>query len=1012
MRLNRNELSKAVKAALSISAVAAMCAAGSAFAQNAGDQSDQTPQTLQTITVTGSHIRQSELSTAQPVVSVTQADIQKQGFTTVADILQNLTVSGTPAISRQAVLSSGESVGGYYIDIHNLGAERTLILLNGKRLGVTEDGIADLQQIPVSAIERIEVLKDGASAIYGSDAIGGVVNIITRNRFTGAEVSAYVGQYDENSDGTAQTYGMTIGARGDKGSVMLTAEYGKQEPVWTRDRWFSKYPNGPYHPKDGWTLVSQWGLFFNYNYFTYAPYTPGLCSSAYCTPNHDGSAFNPYDPNSYHPTDFAAGSTDRTNTNLDYMLQTALEHKSLFTSATWDFNDHLHFQSDILYNHRDTFVHLAGYPFNPGFSLPGEPLGPSTSIALSPDSYFNPIGSGPLSDGEGQTIYFYRRGWEMPRVSNNVLNTYRIGGTLSGDFNIGDHNWNWDVGGYSNINDALVTSSGNLSLVAAKNALGPSWFNPATQRVECGSAANPIPYGGIPGACIPWNPLYPNGTVGEGSLTGHPDLQRYLAPIYHDTGRVQSTEYSANITGPLFTLPAGDLALAFGVEYRQEKGNFEPDASRQGALSTDLSTGPTGGEYTVKSEYLEVSAPLLKDVPFFHSLSLDAAIRHSKYSTFGSTTNDKFSLTWRPIEDLLLGGTIAHGFRAPQIADLFGGLSGTFDSYVDPCDLRNSAGSNPEVAARCTSGFGGQPGVPAGFQQLGQGNTPCASFPCQTNVAFLAGANPNLQPEKALSRTAQIVYSPSWIPESWGRLDVSVDYFDIMVTNAISGDTVSAILNDCYVLGIASRCSSLLFKRDPTTGVVTYALRGGRNAGALHTKGYDLGVNYMFPHTPIGQFRLAFAGTYWSAQESKADNAPDTPFVSFNGLDANFRYRANLNLDWSLGPWGATWTTRYYSGFREDCSYDKVNGGPECQLPDHISNGSLTPQRQLGSTTFNDLQVRYLIKPINATISVGANNVFDKFGPVIYGNARTVITPYYAGFDIGRFYYVRYLQKF
>src|SRR5690606_35021743 len=156
-----------------------------------------------------------------------------------ADILQNLTSAGSPAISRGDVLASGENVGGYYIDLRNLGASRTLILVNGKRLGANTTGLQDLGQIPASAIERIEVLKDGASSIYGSDAIAGVVNVITRRRFEGAELNAHYGQLNEGN-GTYQTVDFTIGTTGDRGGVTMSIDYGKEEPIWARDVWCAR----------------------------------------------------------------------------------------------------------------------------------------------------------------------------------------------------------------------------------------------------------------------------------------------------------------------------------------------------------------------------------------------------------------------------------------------------------------------------------------------------------------------------------------------------------------------------------------------------------------------------------------------------------------------------------------------------------------------------------------------------------------------------------------------------
>lgn len=1003
--MNRKVLASAICASLLV--------AGTAYAQDSSQSTTDTgtaPQQLQTITVTGTHIREAQLATAQPVVAITHDEIQKQGFTSVADILQNLTVVGSPAISRSDVLASGENVGGYYVDIHNIGASRTLVLLNGKRLGTTTSGLSDLQQIPISAVERIDVLKDGASAIYGSDAIGGVVNIITRDHFTGAEFSGYVGQYDENSDGQKQTYSMTIGARGDKGSVMLSAEYAKEDPVWAKDRWFSKTPKGPRHPLDGWTVVGKQGVFFNYNPSTYALY--GMCDYYFCTLNPGGDSSKIGPNGDYHPSDFASGSPDTTNTNEDYMLYSGTERKTLFVNGTWDFNDHVHFQSDLLYNDRTTSVTDAGYPFQPGFTLPGSDV----SIGLSPDSYFNPLGNGPLGNGAvpDKNLQFYRRGWEVPRAEQDSLTTYRFGGTFSGDFDIGDHNWNWDVGGFVNENRYLRHSQGNFNLVATSEALGPSYLNTTTGRVECGTAADPIPYGSTPGSCVPWNPMIQADYTGQGSLTGNPDLQAFLFPIFTDTGKTRTTDYTANLTGSVLTLPAGDLSVALGVEYRQEKGNYIPGPFRQAALSTDLAVGPTGGEYTVKSEYLEVSVPLLKDIPAFQSLSLDAAIRHEKYSSFGSTTNDKISLTWRPIQDLMIAGTIAHGFRAPQISDLYGGLSGNFAFYTDPCDITKQAGTNSAVAARCANGIGDQAGIPnaGSFRQTGQGGQACSTYPCQTGTQFFSGSNPNLKPEKALNRNAQIVYSPSWIPASWGKLDLTADYFDIIITNAISGDGIGSVLNDCYILGVVSRCSSALFTRG-ADGVINYALTGEKNSGWNRVKGEDLGIRYQLPQTPIGLFTFNMQGTYYNEQNQKPDNLPDTPINHSNSFGASFRYRVNASLDWSLGPWGVTWTTRLYSAIKEGCSYDDtLAGGPECNTPGHFENGVESNLNIVGDTAFNDVQVRYNIAPIKATVSVGVNNVFDRFGPILYSAPSSSVDPYYGGFDIGRFFYLRYNQKF
>ncbi len=998
MKLMSNELFKAVRYALYAGATAAIgMSAAPVFAQDAGDQDSQK---LETITVTGSRIRKADVETAQPIIVLDRATIEKQGFNSVADILQNMTEAGSPPISRSSVLASGEAVGGYYINLRNLGNNRTLVLLNGKRLGSDTGGNQDLGQIPMAAIDRIEVLKDGASAIYGSDAIAGVVNIITRKNYDGAQVDAYVGQYDQD-DGAMQTYSMTLGTHSDRGSITFAAEYSKSDPVWAKDRDWSKYPQGPNHPTTGWTAVTQWGRFFM---------PAGFCGNAAggaCSLNPGGDPFNPAD---YHKSGAGGPIADRSNANEEMMVQTGVERHSLFVTGDYNITDHIKFSTDLLYNKRSTTSQVAGYPFQPANQIPGAA---TPYIGLSGDSYYNPTGhhvtnpDGTITTTGGSLVYFYRRGWEMPRVEHDDLQTYRAGGTLSGDFQLGDHNWNWDVGAYVNTNDLAQIKRGDFNKYRTAQAIGPSFFDPVTGHVTCGTPDHPIAWGTAPGNCVPWNPIYPAGSTATGSL-GDPNVQTVLFPEYHSTGRTKEVDYSANISGSVFALPAGDLAIAAGYEHRNESGSFVPDSLAISNLATSLPAGPTGGKYKVDEYYVEVDVPVLKDLPLARELSFNVAGRYSKYDTFGDTTNGKFSLTWKPIDDLLVRANYAQGFRAPTIGDLYGGISGTFPFYTDPCDTSfGAAATNSAVAARCASGFGGQPGVPANFRQICQGGTPCTGPGQQSGVNLYSGSNPLLQPETSTSKTAGLVYSPSWI----SGLDMSLDWYRIHIKNAISGDTLTGQLDDCYIRGIASRCTAVLFKRSASTGTVVYDLTGGINQGWIDTEGYDLGVNYRLPEFSFGRFAIHWNTTYVAHQNAKAtDDAPvESPNTSFAG---NFRIRSNASVDWSLGDFGATWGVRYYSSQKEKCSYDKA-GGPECNMPNYTApdvGPGLYPLNRVGGLAFHDLSARWSA-PWNATVSVGVNNAFDKRLPIMYSAPNSQFLTY-GGWDIGRFYYLRYSQKF
>ncbi|ANB16602.1 TonB-dependent receptor plug domain-containing protein [Dokdonella koreensis] len=986
MRLNSNELFKAVRFALYAGAATAVGLTGSpVFAQEAGADK------LETIVVTGSRIRKADVETAQPVLTIDRAQIEKQGFSSVADILLNVTAAGSPAFSRSDALTANESAGGSYIDLRDLGPQRTLVLVNGKRLGANSEGYQDVATIPVGIIERIDILKDGASSVYGSDAIAGVINIITRSRFEGAEANVYLGQYDED-DGERQQYDFTIGSTGERSSVTMSVSYAKEDPVWAKDRWFSKVPQ-PLHPGAGWSPVSQWGNLIPGG---------GIPGSYTLGPGFNG---DPYDFNNYirqrNNIQFPEDNIYYANSNEQMNLLSGMERTSVFVSGSFNITDNITFRSDVLYNKRETENTVAGYPLQSA----------SLGAPMSADSYFNPFGSHHGFETP-RSVHWNRRGWEVPRGTFSDFSTYRFTGGFEGWFDVGDHSWNWDVGYFYNKNDFVRHGTGNYNVANIAAALGPSFRNEAGV-IQCGTAANPIPLD----RCVPWNPLAPYGSGLENSL-GDQAVQDFILAPTTSTGGSKTVNYTANLTGALFTLPAGDLSFAAGYEYRREEGDFVPDAMTAAGLTTELALGGRGGGYNVKEYYLELDIPVLKDIPFARELSFNVAGRNSDFNTFGKTTNGKFGLKWKPIDDLLIRGTYAEGFRAPTIGDLYGDLSQSYVTYYDPCALQNGGVRPPDaVSQRCTSGFGGHAPLPADYQQLGQGLVPCASVPCQTNYPFLGGANPFLQPETSVSKTLGAVYSPSYIQ----GLDITLDWYRIKIDNLVTTDSFSNILSDCYERGIVARCQN--FTRNPENGAVNYLVYGMRNMGWIETEGYDLGVRYRLPEFSFGRFMITWETSYVTRWDSKSE--PGTPELPFNntGWNSAFRTKSNLQLDWSLGDFGATWGMRYYSGMKEDCTYD-VEGGPECNDPGYgypywNPGNETTPPRvdfaenpvnRTGSNTFHDLQFRWTA-PWNGTIAIGANNAFDHKGPFMYSNPNSQFN-YYGGFDIGRFYYLKYQQRF
>jgi iron complex outermembrane receptor protein len=945
-----NKLSKAVRLAIAFGAASAISVSASAQETQQADESAK----IERIDVTGSRIRSTDIETSQPVFTMTRMDIANQGFTSVTDILQNMSTTGAPPISRSAPLTSGENAGGNYANLRNLGANRTLVLVNGKRLGITTSGLQDLSAIPMSMVERVDVLKDGASTLYGSDAMAGVINIITRKDFEGLELSVYAGEYDEG-DGDKKNISLVGGFASDKGSITFGAEWRDEKGVWAKDRSFSEFGYPGVETNNNYTLVGQYGR-FNYDGKWWVAKRPG-----------DALSF----PDDFEEQTYANGST---NTNETMHVLAPLGARSVYINANYNLAENVRFTSDIGYSDRSSTRQIAGYPLQSA-----SVFGAVNGWYLDADSYFNPV---------GEDVRYTRRGWEVPRVSTSDQSTLRFTAALEGSFEIGDRYFDWDFGGLYSQSETIQTGRGDFHIPNTVAATGPSFLN-AQGIVQCGTEANPI----SATQCVPWNPLagYGAGTV-ENSLSD-PAVQALLFPTSHARGETTTSIYFANISGLLFTMPAGDVTFAVGAEYRKEDGSFVPDALAQSGMTSTLAAGPTNGTYDLKEYYAELNVPLLAGVAGAEELSLSLATRYSDYNTFGDTTNSKFGIKWKPVDSLLVRATWSEGFRAPTINNLYGGGSQSFvTGFIDPCD---SVYGVAKGSARCLQD------VPADYRQLQQGFVPTTGPSAQTPVPFNSGSNPLLQPETSETKTVGFVYNPEFLT----NLTVIVDYWNITIEDTMVTDSANAIVDDCYVGLEEARCA--MFSRDPSTFIVSSLSYGLRNAGVTKTAGYDIGLNYKHD-TEVGTFRTNWNTTYIDRYDSKSTNDPEARMTPSVGYGSTFQVRSTLGVNWSLGDFSANWNMRYYSSMKERCYFDD-----RCNIPDFSAdwtNNLVTPYNKSGSTTFHDIQVSYNT-PWNSKFSVGANNVFEKQGPIMFSQPSANYA-YYGGFDIGRFWYVRYEQTF
>ncbi|AEQ97799.1 TonB-dependent receptor plug domain-containing protein [Xanthomonas oryzae] len=938
-----------------------------AFVATAQEQSAPSTTTLDRIEITGSRIRSVDVETAQPVFTVTQQDIQKSGLVSVGDILQNLSIAGTQTYSKAAVLTSDPEQGGQYVNLYNLNENRTLVLVNGKRWTSSLNGLTDMSTIPSSLIERIEVLKDGASAIYGSDAVAGVVNIILRKNYDGAEASAYFGQ-NGRGDGSKEQYSFTAGTTTDRASLVFGVNYTNEDPVWAKDRTLTRYSAGPNHIEDGLSATGPWGR-FNSNDETYILNHTG---------SFDGKGVGADSRNlaNYHndiTTDDYFNSTDQ------MMLQQSSKNKSIFTTGSYNLTDSLTFKSTAMYSERDSNRQIAGYPLQAASQ-------PQFPVAISGSSYYNPVGQDINS--------WFRRTVELPRTTESNVKTLHFDAALEGVFDVGSHGWNWDVGFNYNKYDVTQVSRGNINLLALQKALGPSFLN-AQGQVQCGTAASPLPLGtsNALGQCTPFNIL-------GGPSASTPNALQYINALGQATQQSLSKQWTANLTGGLFDLPAGELGFAAGVEHRQVSGYDYPDQLSSAGYTTDLAAQATEGRYQTNEAYLELLIPVLKDLPGVKELSFDVAARYSNYSRFGDTTNSKFSFTWKPIDDLLVRGTYGTGFRAPTLSDTFGGGSQTFDTFTDPCDATFGSLGNAGVAARCATQ------VPAGFRQTDSAGKPVARRDVQGNAPFNSGVgNAELQPEYSITRTVGMVYSPHWVQ----GLDFSLDWYRISISNIITALLANDVLNNCYLNNLENYCAN--FARDSVTGQVTTLSRGNVNLGRLETEGYNFGVRYRMPETAYGKFAVNLDTNYLATYKSQTQ--ADADWANYAGYWNFPRVRATLGLNWSLGSLSANWDLRYYGGFRDYCL--DASAGIACNDPTYQTPnpgwGGGTGSNKKGSISYQDVSVTWQA-PWDGSVTVGARNIWNKQPPITYSITNSSTAAIDPMLDYDRFLFVRYNQRF
>ncbi|MBB1061339.1 TonB-dependent receptor [Lysobacter spongiae] len=970
MNVQRKTLTRAIRASLMASLVAMPLMAA---AQDAAPDTTDTTRTLDAVTVTGTRIKQTNAVTAQPVFVLDRQKLDETGVQTVGEVLQQLTSSGQ-ALNAKFNSSGnfgyppdggGIGAGSAQVDLRHLGSKRVLVLVDGIRWvnessasGVS--GSADVNTIPLAIVERIEVLEDGASSIYGSDAIAGVVNVITRRNFDGVQLNGYYGEYSRGGETTEAS--VTIGGGGEKFNAVFAASYYEQKSIGSGEWEQSSYPTPGTGVRGGSSGTPQ-------GRYTFCdPSRPagtlGFCDPAgdfwYDVTLDDGTTspvWNPADPDAgtYH----GFGGADRFNFAPYNLLLTPSKRKSIFASVNYDLSENVRLHAKALYNNRTSTNQAAPEPIFVGpFAGTG---GIADTIVVHEDNPYNPFGI--TLDPASNFGWVTRRPVEVgPRIFSQDVDTSYINVGLDGIWNVGN-GYSWDVNAVHSENKAEQRFTNGYNVAKLKLALG-----------------DPAVCAQVPG-CVPLD-LF----GGQGRPMTQ-EMIDYIRTTQIDSSKQTLDILSANITGDLFAIGDRYAGFAAGVEHRKYQGDFNPDPLRQTGESQDSFAAAVSEDYDVSEVYAEGNFPLLS------TLDVSAALRYSDYSTFGGATTGKLGFRWQPVEDLVLRGTYSEGFRAPNLGELYG-LTQFGATLVDPCGSTGSPGpASPDFAAGCLA-----QGAGPNFEQA------------NTQITTFTGGNPNLQPEESDSYTFGVVYAPSWAEGlSWSeRMDFELSYYNHEIDGAIQARDLQALLEACLRAGgtTAASPSCAPFTRQ-ASGNLNPPENFLDNLGTIETDGLDIKVNWASPEWGWGRLTAALqATTVFDYRAVDIDGNESQREVGIEVSDSAIPdWQTNLTLGWSLGDWSVNWTSRYISAVDEYCSNVPVPEAPGCM-------GGVE-KNTLGSTTFHDMQVNWsdAFALEGLKFSLGVNNVFDKEPPVCL---TCSLNGYDAGtYDLpGSFWYLRADYRF
>jgi iron complex outermembrane receptor protein len=938
-----------------------------------GDSADQ----LGEIVVTGSLIADPNHASSSPIISTTVEDIRETGSVTMESALNEL-----PQFNASGNAANGGQGGGAHatLNLHGLGSNRNLVLMDGKRLPPADIyGDVDINLIPPSILSGVETITGGASAVYGSDAMSGVVNFLTIKNFEGVAADAQYGNSDRGDYGQTQV-SLAVGTKfaDDKGHALISVSDTHREALLGNQRGFfdsvtpsSYIGQGTFVPS-ATNLPNQAAvntLFTGYGIATPVPNTLNLGF------NNNGSLFTETGARNYQgPTtgDYQIiGGNVRMPVGPQGIIENPLERKSMFTKFDYDVAPGVTFYGQFMYVDSDVYT-------SSGRSL--TQFGTLTTIPVTnpfiPADLRTLLASRPNPDApflwNGRYVGIPNKAWDEDYKTSQFLSG------VKGDLPF--KGWTYDFYADYDNTDHLQTNY---------NAVLKSQVQTLLDAPDGGAS---ICAGGF-------NPF---GLSNSSNIS--PACQAYMTTTAKSTESITQQDIQGEIQGPLASLPAGDMVLALVGDHRRNTYQYNPDTNLAAQnIEAVVASAPAKGAIGVSEGALQVSVPLLSGLPLADQLTAEAGFRHSDYTSSGGVNSYEADLKWTPTHGFLVRGGYQRAVRAPNIGELYGAAAGSQlvfgtppAAIGDPCDIRSTARTGPNggsVRALCLA-----QGIPAA-------EIDSYEFPTTATEALTAG-NANLKPETANTFNVGFSWKSTASSPFLGGFNASVDYYNIKITDVISVVPGLTALSKCYNLDGSNPTYSnsnqfcTLLQRDPATGQLDIVNTPYLNLGGLKTSGIDTDLGWGAPLADLGLQRVPGAVSINSiigfTPHYEVQTLPGTAYAEFAGTNTI----ATSTTAGSFPRWKGLTTLKYSVGGADVALRWRVQSAMEDVT--YVTTPK-TPGVGVGAYNLLDLYADYVVDK-TWTVRAGVTNLANH-GPVYVASSQNNTDA--AVYDVvGRSFYV------